>query len=110
MENLLETPIEKIIKRPVARNLINAGFKTAGDVINASPEEIADCTYSVGLVRADKIRQEVFNALLQIIWNEGTWEIVEEPRRRVSGWKRFLISVLFAVLLAILLQTVAKAI
>lgn len=112
--NWSDTPINKIIKRPVAQKFIDAGYKTAGDIINTSTFKLAVDVKHVGIHRAEKIRQEVFNELLEMVWNDESLEFVEqpvqEPTQQIAGWKFFLIGVLFAVLLAVLLQTVAKAI
>ena len=56
------TPLEDII--PTSRlidDFARAGYATAGDVLDADPEDLAADIYGVGLRRAELIRQKVFD-------------------------------------------------
>jgi hypothetical protein len=56
------TPLEDII--PTSRlidDFARAGYETAGDILDADPEDLAADVYGVGLRRAELIRQKVFD-------------------------------------------------
>lgn len=73
-------PLSQIM--PTSRlldELEGAGYLTAGDVLDASPEELARDVYNVGLARAAKIRDAVWAYVRPV-------EIVRFDQAVAAGW------------------------
>lgn len=71
-------PIEKALKgMKCVPHLKAAGFKTAGDVIDLTAEEIAKITRRVGVIRANKIR----NIILQDALKDATGTPLFQPKQ-----------------------------
>lgn len=63
--NWKTTPIEVLIDGPLIPRLKEAGFNTAGDILDTDAAVIAERTRFVGLKRAEKVRSEVLDELIK---------------------------------------------
>lgn len=71
-------PIEQALKgMRCVPHLKAAGFKTAGDVLDLTAEEIAEITHRVGVHRANKIR----NIILQDALKDATGTPLFQPKQ-----------------------------
>lgn len=56
-------PLDKLMakrsSRNILKNLYKAGYHTAGDVIDATPEELGANVYGLGVRRAQQLRRHV---------------------------------------------------
>ena len=67
-------------------DLERAGYHTAGDVLDAKAEKLAADVHNVGLLRADLIRQRVFDHAKRFAASETpNWILHEEPIVREIG-------------------------
>lgn len=77
-----QTPVTDILRSRWAIRLSDAGFKTAGDVLDASPEVLADRVYGVGPKRAVEIRDVVW-AYVRPPLDDGAWDEIDPPTPEV---------------------------
>ena len=87
------TPIEALLNGPLVARLKEAGFNTAGDILDTDADVIADRTAYVGPKRADQVRSDVLNALINNSAPKVT--IIEHDQPGVPLW--LLISALLVV-------------
>ena len=105
------TPLEDLLDTPIVKYLNRAGFKTAGDVLDADAEVIAARTYMVGQTRAEKLRSDVLRGILESEREtrrfEGGYVIVDQPPEQyIPAWVWALIVALFAGLIGLLINTI----
>lgn len=69
-------PVSLAIKSKLRAELVEAGFKTVGDLVNADPADIAAKVHNIGIKRAEKIRNAALADALA-----GVSEQKPEPRK-----------------------------
>lgn len=77
-----QTPVTDILRSRWAIRLSDAGYPTAGDVLDASPEVLADRVYGVGPKRAVEIRDVVW-AYVRPPLDDGAWDEIDPPTPEV---------------------------
>lgn len=61
-------PVSLAIKSKLRTELVEAGFKTVGDLVDADPADIAAKVHNIGLKRAENIRNAALaNALAEVL-------------------------------------------
>ena len=79
------TPLEDIM--PTSRlldDLERAGYETAGDVLDAEPDELAADVYGIGPMRAVWLRQKVFDYVKPFgSQGEPQWVLVD-PKHEIE--------------------------
>lgn len=80
-----ETPLTDIM--PTSRLLEElelVGYLTAGDVLDAEPDELAADVHGIGPIRAAKIRQKVFDYVRpQLLSDMNDWRMVD-PKHEIE--------------------------
>jgi len=57
-------PVSLAIKSKLRTDLVEAGFKTVGDLVDADPADIASKVHNIGLKRAENIRNAALASAL----------------------------------------------
>ena len=98
-----DKPVSLAIRSKLRFDLMEAGFKTVGDVIDADPADIAAKVKHCGLKRAENIRNEALaDALAEIVANKPRTVFVEVQPKPFSYVKLGLtilaiVAIVFAV-------------
>ena len=80
-----DKPVSLAIRSKLRFDLMEAGFKTVGDVIDADPADIAAKVKHCGLKRAEKIRNEALaDALSDALDNQAPPVFVELQQEQFS--------------------------
>lgn len=75
-----DKPVSLAIKSKLRAELVEAGFKTVGDLVDADPADIAARVHNIGLKRAESIRNAALaNALADAL--EGQKKQERKPRK-----------------------------
>ena len=73
-------PVSLAIKSKLRTELVEAGFKTVGDLVDADPADIAARVHNIGLKRAENIRNSALaSALADAL--EGQKKQERKPRK-----------------------------
>ena len=84
-------PLDQIIPNSrLLEELELVGYETAGDVLDAEPDDLAADVYGIGPKRAIKIRQQVFDYVRpQLLSDMDNWRMVPadigKPVRRTTA-------------------------
>ena len=80
MYNWKSKPVSLAIKSKLRTELVEAGFKTVGDLVDADPADIAARVHNIGLKRAENIRNAALaSALADAL--EGQKKQERKPRK-----------------------------
>ena len=77
-------PVSLAIKSKLRTELVEAGFKTVGDLVDADPADIAAKVHNIGLKRAESIRNAALaNALAEALESQKKPKAakVQKPRQ-----------------------------
>jgi hypothetical protein len=101
--NWKTTPIELLIDGPLIARLKEAGFNTAGDILDTDASVIAERTRFVGLKRAERVRSEVLDELIKGAAPQFTIieHTVDEPRLPLWLFISLLLAVGFGAAVAL---------
>jgi hypothetical protein len=75
-------PVSLAIKSKLRTELVEAGFKTVGDLVDADPADIAAKVHNIGLKRAENIRNAALaSALADVLEKKPKQRKVRQPRK-----------------------------
>lgn len=77
-----DKPVSLAIKSKLRAELVEAGFKTVGDLVDADPADIAARVHNIGLKRAENIRNAALaSALADVLEKKPKQRKVRQPRK-----------------------------
>jgi len=78
-------PVSLAIKSKLRAELVEAGFKTVGDLVNADPADIAAKVHNIGIKRAEKIRNAALaDAIADVSEKKPKQRKPRQPRKPVD--------------------------
>lgn len=103
-------PVSLAIKSKLRFDLMEAGFKTVGDVIDADPADIAAKVKHCGLKRAEKIRSEAFADALSDAFAEQAQPVVVKVQQEPFSYIKLGLTILATVAIVFAVNFVVSVI
>jgi hypothetical protein len=112
MEHWRDIPLTRVIHSTSLRwNLSKAGYHTAGSIVDATAEELARNVYTLGPVRAQRLRRSVIDKVCPpTVLTQQELRPADGTLEQSNFWDDLLVNVvgtLLALLIAALLLAIA---